>query len=92
MMIDPSIHEQNYHFFLEEASELLQVIEQDLLELRDNYSINKVHNLMRTTHTLKGAAASVDRETIKTISHSFEDIFKALLQPDVSIDSEIEAL
>ncbi|NER97005.1 MAG: hybrid sensor histidine kinase/response regulator [Symploca sp. SIO1B1] len=83
---------QNYHFFLEEASELLQVIEQDLLELRDNYSINKVHNLMRTTHTLKGAAASVDRETIKTISHSFEDIFKALLQPDVSIDSEIEAL
>ena len=47
---------------------------------------------MRTTHTLKEAAASVNLETIKTISHSFEDIFKALLQPDLSIDSEIEAL
>ncbi|NES23932.1 MAG: hybrid sensor histidine kinase/response regulator, partial [Symploca sp. SIO3E6] len=91
-MTNQNTHEQNYHFFLEEASELLQVIEQDLLDIRANYSINKVHNLMRTTHTLKGAAASVDRETIKTISHSFEDIFKALLQPDVSIDSEIEAL
>ncbi len=84
--------QKSYHFFLEEASELLQVLEQDLVGLQESYSINKIHNLMRTTHTLKGAAASVNLETIKTISHSFEDVFKALLQPDVSIDSEVEAL
>ncbi|NEP11478.1 MAG: hybrid sensor histidine kinase/response regulator [Symploca sp. SIO2C1] len=92
MMSDPNVRQQSYHFFLEEASELLQVLEQDLLSLRDNYSINKVHNLMRTTHTLKGAASSVNLDTIKTISHSFEDVFKVLLKPELSIDSEIEAL
>jgi chemotaxis protein histidine kinase CheA/ActR/RegA family two-component response regulator len=91
-MTDPTIREQSYLYFLQEAPELLQVLEQELLSLRENYSINKVHNLMRTTHTLKGAAASVGLETIKTVSHSLEDIFKALFNPDLSVDVEIEAL
>src|SRR5919202_4591603 len=92
MTNDPTIREQSYRYFLQEAPELLQVLEQDLLTLREDYSINKVHNLMRTTHTLKGAAASVELETIKTVAHSLEDIFKALFNPDLSIDPEIEAL
>ena len=92
MANDPSIREQSYQYFLQEAPELLQVLEQDLLTLRENYNVNKVHNLMRTTHTLKGAAASVGLETIKTVAHSLEDIFKALFNPDLSIDAEIEAL
>jgi chemotaxis protein histidine kinase CheA/CheY-like chemotaxis protein len=92
MTNDPTIREQSYHYFLQEAPELLGVLEQDLLSLREDYSINKVHNLMRTTHTLKGAAASVGLETIKTVAHSLEDIFKALFNPELSIDPEIEAL
>ena len=92
MTNDPSIREQSYRYFLQEAPELLQVLEQDLLTLREDYSINKIHNLMRTTHTLKGAAASVGLETIKTVAHSLEDIFKALFNPDLSIDPDIEAL
>ena len=92
MTHDPSIREQSYQYFLQEAPELLQVIEQELLTLREGYNVNKVHNLMRSTHTLKGAAASVGLETIKTVAHSLEDIFKALFNPDLSIDPEIEAL
>ncbi|GAB4187547.1 MAG: hypothetical protein Fur006_27510 [Coleofasciculaceae cyanobacterium] len=92
MTNDPSIREQSYQYFLQEAPELLQVIEQELLTLREDYNVNKVHNLMRSTHTLKGAAASVGLETIKTVAHSLEDIFKALFNPDLSIDPEIEAL
>jgi two-component system, chemotaxis family, sensor histidine kinase and response regulator PixL len=92
MTNDPTIREQTYRYFLQEAPELLQVLEQELLSLREDYSINKVHNLMRTTHTLKGAAASVELETIKTVAHSLEDIFKALFNPDLSIDAEVEAL
>lgn len=92
MTNDPSIREQSYRYFLQEAPELLQVLEQELLSLQEGYSINKIHILMRTTHTLKGAAASVGLETIKTVSHSLEDIFKALFNPDLSIDAEVEAL
>ena len=89
---DANIREQGYRYFLQEAPELLQSLEQDLLSLREDFSINKVNNLMRATHTLKGAAASVGLETIKTVAHSLEDIFKALCQPDLSIDQEVEAL
>ncbi|HBE18859.1 MAG TPA: hybrid sensor histidine kinase/response regulator [Cyanobacteria bacterium UBA11149] len=89
---EPTIQEQGYQYFLQEAQELLQVIERELLTLREDYNINKIHNLMRTTHTLKGAAASVGLETIKTVSHYLEDIFKALFNPDLSIDAEVEAL
>ncbi|MEQ8383308.1 MAG: hybrid sensor histidine kinase/response regulator [Coleofasciculus sp. A1-SPW-01] len=91
-MNDPNIREQSYHYFLEEAPELMGIIEQELLDLRTNFSVNKVHHLMRTTHTLKGAAASVELDTIKTVAHSLEDIFKTLFNPDVVIDAEVEAL
>ncbi|NEP00614.1 MAG: hybrid sensor histidine kinase/response regulator [Symploca sp. SIO2E9] len=92
MNSNQNIHEQGLRYFLQEAPELLRVLEQDLLSLREDFSLKKVHNLMRITHTLKGAAASVGLETIKSVAHSLEDIFKALCQPDLSIDSEVEAL
>lgn len=92
MTNDPSIREQSYRYFLQEAPELLQSLEQDLLTLREEYSINKVHNMMRLTHTLKGAAASIGLETIASVAHSLEDIFKAICKPDLPIDPEVEAL
>ncbi|MBW4633719.1 MAG: hybrid sensor histidine kinase/response regulator [Iphinoe sp. HA4291-MV1] len=92
MTNDPTIQEQSHRYFLQEAPELLQVIEQELFSLREDFSINKVYTLMRATHTLKGAAASVGLETIKTVAHTLEDIFRAICKPDLSIDSEVEAL
>ncbi|HCF29852.1 MAG TPA: hybrid sensor histidine kinase/response regulator [Cyanobacteria bacterium UBA11049] len=91
-MDDPSIREQSYTYFVQEAPQLLQVLEQELLHLREDWSINKVHTLMRATHTLKGAAASVGLESIKEVAHSLEDIFKTLCKPDIAIDQETEAL
>jgi chemotaxis protein histidine kinase CheA/CheY-like chemotaxis protein len=92
MTNDPSIHEQSLHYFLQEAGELLQALEQELLSLRKDYSLNKIHTMMRLTHTLKGAAAMVGMETIKSVAHSLEDIFKALCKPGLVIDAEVEAL
>lgn len=89
---DNEIREQGYQYFLAEAPELLQNIEQELLNLREDYSLVKVHSLMRSTHTLKGAAANVGLETIKTISHHLEDVFKALYNPEIEIDPDLEML
>jgi two-component system, chemotaxis family, sensor histidine kinase and response regulator PixL len=92
MTTDPAIREQTYQYFLQEAPELLQTLEQGLLSLKETYTINQVNNLMRATHTLKGAATSVELSTIATVAHSLEDIFRALFKPDILIDSEVEAL
>lgn len=92
MTLDPTLYEESRAAFLTEAQDILQRIEQDLLSLRDDRSPAKVHQLMRSAHTLKGAAASVDLETIKQIAHVLEDIFKALYNPDVIVDVEVESL
>ncbi len=92
MITDPEIREQGYAYFLGEAPELLHTIEQDLFTLVESSSTAKVHNLMRATHTIKGGAANVGLDTIKTIAHSLEDIFKALYNPNVVIDGELQAL
>jgi two-component system, chemotaxis family, sensor histidine kinase and response regulator PixL len=87
-----SIQEQGYSYFLPEAQDLLQAIEQDLLGLKEDRTPAKVHNLMRSAHTLKGAAASVGVESVKTMAHSLEDVFKSLYNPDVVVDSDLEGL
>ncbi|KAM3111096.1 hybrid sensor histidine kinase/response regulator [Phormidesmis sp. 146-33] len=92
MTPDPTIREQTYQYFLQEAPELLQALEEGLLRLQESWGINEVNNLMRATHTLKGAATSVGLETIARVAHSLEDIFRALCQPNLSLDSEAEAL
>jgi chemotaxis protein histidine kinase CheA/ActR/RegA family two-component response regulator len=93
MTSDPLILEQTYHYFLQEAPELLQTLEQGLLSLKaGGGTLNQVNDLLRASHTLKGAATSVDLKTIATVAHSLEDIFRALCKPDVSITDEVEAL
>ncbi|MBD2022630.1 hybrid sensor histidine kinase/response regulator [Leptolyngbya sp. FACHB-36] len=92
MTLDSTLYEESYAAFLTEAQDILQRIEQDLLSLSDDRSPAKVHRLMRSAHTLKGAAASVELDTIKQIAHVLEDIFKALYNPDVVVDAEVESL
>ncbi|MBU7585629.1 MAG: hybrid sensor histidine kinase/response regulator [Nostoc sp. TH1S01] len=94
MITDAEIREQGYVYFLAEAPELLQTIEQELFSLTEEEGNrkNKVHNLMRATHTLKGGAATVGLETIQIIAHSLEDVFKALYNPDIVIDADLHTL
>jgi len=92
MAIDSDIRDQAYQFFIQEAPELLQVIEAELLTLRQERSTAKIHNLMRAAHSIKGGAASVGLETIKTLAHSAEDIFKGLHNEELEIDAEVESL
>ena len=97
MITDPSIRDQAYQYFLEEAPELLETIEQELFVINDG-DIEpsdrplRVNKLMRATHTLKGGAANVGLETIKTVAHSMEDVFKALYNPELEIDLQTKKL
>ncbi|NEO09477.1 MAG: response regulator [Moorea sp. SIO3I8] len=86
--IDP----ETYQYFLGEAQDLLQVIEQDLLALTPDKPKNQLYDLMRATHTLKGAAANVQQDTIKSVAHYLEDVFRAMLAPEATIDTELETL
>ena len=92
MSLNPDIRDQAYQFFIEEARELLQVLETGLLDLRQDHSTPKVHELMRAAHSIKGGAASVDLSAIGLLAHRLEDFFKALYSDEVDFDAELESL
>jgi len=92
MTPDPGTQDPLEQAFLAEAADLLQTIEQTLLSLLDEKTTEKVHTLMRSAHTLKGSAASIGQETLKTIAHHLEDVFQALYAPELEIDPEVGAL
>ena len=92
MTTDLSVSDQTYQYFLQESAELLQTMEDELQDIRTDFSVQKVHNLMRAAHTLKGASASVGLDTVKKTTHSLEDVFKALCHQDTVISVEMEGL
>lgn len=92
MMNDSQIQARAYSYFLAEAPELMQTIEQEILTLPSEHTTAKVHNLMRALHTLKGAAANVGLGTIEGIAHSFEDMTRVFYDLDVNIDPSIQTL
>ena len=92
MSLNPDIRDQAYQFFIEEAQELLQVLETGLLDLRQDHSTAKVHELMRAAHSIKGGAASVELNAIELLAHRLEDFLKALYSDSVEFDAELEGL
>ncbi|WP_017327736.1 response regulator [Synechococcus sp. PCC 7336] len=92
MTIDPSIRAQSYAYFREEAPELLREMEETLFAMQEEYHLQQMHALMRVTHTLKGAAASVEVSTVEAVSHTLEDAFKAMCQPDLEMSPEMLGL
>lgn len=91
-MNDSQIQAQAYAYFLAEAPELLETIEQEILTLPSERTTAKVHNLMRALHTLKGAAANVGLATMERIAHDFEDVTRVFYNLEVEIDISIQSL
>ena len=92
MLANPITSQQAPTYFLQEASELLQHIDHELQTLRQNFTIQKVHTLMRLAHTLKGAAATVGLDAIKTTTQTLENAFKALCVPGNGLTAVVEGL
>lgn len=92
MIYDSSSYAQAYACFLTEAPELMQTLEQELLTLQEDRSFDKIYSLMRAVHTLKSVVASLGFTEIENIAHSLEDVFNALYDPAVEIDSDLESL
>ncbi|MFM7887653.1 MAG: response regulator [Pseudanabaena sp.] len=89
---ETEIQDQAYQFFKQEAPEFLQIIETGLLSLREDRSTANIHAVMRAAHSIKGGAASLNLEGIKTIAHQLEDVFRSLYRFEGEIDADLEGL
>ena len=81
-------------YFIEEAREHLQTIEQGVLNLQeilgDSESVNE---LFRAAHSIKGGSAMLGVSSIQHVSHRLEDFFKILKEnPDINVDERLKSL
>ncbi len=80
-------------YFIEEAKDHLNTIEQGLLSLQATIEDSeKANEVFRAAHSVKGGAAMLGLESIQTIAHRMEDYFKILKESSVRVDSTLETM
>ncbi|MBD1842831.1 Hpt domain-containing protein [Cyanobacteria bacterium FACHB-63] len=80
-------------YFIEEAKEHLDTIEHGLVDLAATMADSeRVNELFRAAHSVKGGAAMLGFDGIQRTAHHFEDCFKILKEHPVKIDQRLEDL
>jgi len=80
-------------FFIEEAKEHLDTIEQGLLDLQTTMSdTEQLNELFRAAHSIKGGAAMLGFDSIQRVAHHLEDYFKVLKEHPIKPDRQLEDL
>ncbi|MGI2908102.1 response regulator [Tolypothrix sp. VBCCA 56010] len=80
-------------YFIEEARDHLNTIEQGLLNLQSTLNDPEMINeVFRAAHSIKGGAAMLGLSSIQHTAHRLEDCFKILKEHPVQIDQKLESL
>jgi chemosensory pili system protein ChpA (sensor histidine kinase/response regulator) len=86
---DPEIPAEILEFFVPEAEEHLQIVQDCLLSLEANANAEDINRLFRAMHTVKGSAAQVGLQRIARVAHRAEDLVgrlrDGLLHPSAEI-------
>lgn len=91
-LLNDDLQRQLMELFLVEAREHIQTINQNLLAMEDKpiasvYS-QLLNDTLRETHSLKGAARTVNINAIESLSHLLETLFVVLQNNNSSLDDD----
>lgn len=75
--------------FRDEASELLQNIENDLVILEEEQDDEVVNRLFRYFHTLKGSSGIAGFESVSVFTHKLENVLDRVRSGDIEVNSDI---
>ena len=91
--MQPEQQQRIMGYFIEEAKDHLNTIEQGLLNLQSTIEDQEmVNELFRAAHSVKGGAAMLGLNSIQQVSHRLEDYFKILKESPVKVDQKLESL
>lgn len=91
--MQPEQQQRILGYFIEEAREHLNTIEQGLLKLQDTLNDPEMINeVFRAAHSIKGGAAMLGLNSIQQTSHRLEDCFKVLKEHPIQVDQKLESL
>ncbi|MEW5861670.1 MAG: Hpt domain-containing protein, partial [Cyanobacteriota bacterium] len=91
--MQPEQQQRIMGYFIEEAKDHLNTIEQGLVNLQSTIEDSEmVNEVFRAAHSVKGGAAMLGIISIQRTSHRLEDCFKVLKECPVKIDQKLESL
>ena len=91
--LDTANQQRILGYFIEEAKEHLQTLEQGILQLATSVQdAETVNEMFRAAHSVKGGAAMLGYTSIQKTAHRLEDSFKILKDNPVDVDQKLETL
>ncbi|AFY69942.1 Hpt protein [Thalassoporum mexicanum PCC 7367] len=92
--MDPEKQKQIMGYFIEEARDHLNTIEQGLLNIQDMMSDPEaINEVFRAAHSIKGGAAMLGIGSVQRTAHNLEDYFKVLRDTkNMNVDQDLQTL
>jgi two-component system, chemotaxis family, sensor kinase CheA len=77
-------------YYIEEAKELIDSIEQLLMELEDSpEDVEIINNIFRALHTIKGSGSMFGFNRVASFTHEVETLFDMLREQKLTVDKNI---
>jgi two-component system, chemotaxis family, sensor kinase CheA len=81
---------QYMSMFLEESIDNLQTLNESLLELeQEPEDINKLNEIFRVAHTIKGMAATMGFSDMAELTHKMEDVLSKFREGDLKVTQKV---
>lgn len=78
--------------FFEEANELLESLDRDLVGLEKSGDDETIHRIFRAIHTLKGAAGSVGHDSMALLAHAAESLLEKVRNHEIGVSTQMANL
>ncbi|RLT43567.1 MAG: chemotaxis protein CheA [Chloroflexi bacterium] len=78
--------------FFEEANELLESLDRDLVALEQSADDALLHRIFRAVHTLKGAAGSIGHEHMAFLAHTAETLLAKVRNHEIGVTTRMANL
>ncbi len=75
--------------FFEEANELLESLDSDLVLIEHSTDDHLINRIFRAVHTLKGAAGSIGHNPMAHVAHAAETVLDKVRQHELIVTSEM---
>ncbi|WP_301409791.1 chemotaxis protein CheA [Borreliella tanukii] len=76
--------------FFEEAQNLVDILEENIMSLEDDpNNSDTIDEIFRAAHTLKGSSASLDMMELSDFTHIVEDVFDAIRDDKINISNDL---
>ena len=81
---------QYMQIFLEEAEEQLQILDEGLVMLEQDWDNQELLNrIFRAAHTLKGSSASMGFSKIADLTHNMESVLDCFRSGELKVSQEV---